>query len=161
MKRILLLSLVVVVALFSQTTARPTFELYQECSGLSTAACVITIQVPALSTKTIHFLAAAVYCSVVCDKQIDIMGGTATTTLTTPFPLGLRTAPTIANGYTSSNATAGTIIAKITSTGAGADTFDMSPTSLSPGYSGVQNLNVRTGAITGTARCWVIYEETP
>lgn len=136
---------------------------------LSAAAYTLTLQKPALVTtagktfsvgKDTTLETVVAYCSVSCSISQSINGTAATATAATvsTIPPNIQQRQT-ANGFTTSNAGAGTAIGGIIHIPAGGTiTLDVSKVTLNGAGTGA-NYSVTVAAITGTANLTMIWNE--
>jgi hypothetical protein len=113
---------------------------------LSSAAEVVTVQLPVDSTRTVKFDRATVYCSVECEVSIERDGTAATTTSLTVAKVNSG-ADAGAVAFSASNVGEGTVISTQVIPAGYTVPFPLDGITLEKG----QNLTIRTSSITGTA----------
>jgi hypothetical protein len=140
------------------------FYLEREVT-LSGAAEVVTVQIPAGSTRNLKFKMAQVWCSTgSVDVTVERDGTAATTTALTPQKVNPNASwvpSSIASGFHTSNVGAGSQIGSKQTAYAGSTglILDMSPTVLEKASASVRNLTIRTASYTGTVRISIFWEE--
>jgi hypothetical protein len=136
--------------IFGQSPNAAKYVAYKETS-LSSSAEVITIQQPSSGGRNIFLADAFIYCSVVCNPQIE-MNGTGATTTPLTVALGSNTLQSAtATAFSASNVGSGTVLAKFALTAGQNQPIDLTGLQLH-GNSIANNISIRTDAITGTVR---------
>lgn len=132
---------------------------------LAGTAEVVTVQIPAASTRFLRCKVAQVWCSTgSVDVTVERDGAAATTTSVTPKKVNPNAAwvqASIASAFHTSNVGAGTQVGiKQTAYSGGQGlVLDMTPTVLEKASAAVRNLTIRTASYTGTVRILILWEE--
>lgn len=127
---------------------------YERSASLSGAASVVTIHLPTTANRTVRFLGASVYCSVVCTFTLERDGTAPTTTAVTPAEMNGGTAGE-ATAYHTSNVGTSTVIKSYNVAAAEEKVIELDSKGLKLG----KNLTIRTNSITGTARIFIQWQE--
>ena len=155
MKRILLAIALSACSLLAQGV----YTAEYKATGLSSAASVVTVQVGNITTiKAVYLQSAAVYCSVQCEITLERDGSQATATALTPTATSSG-APTVkATAWRSSDAGAGTVLARYVIPAGGTLFLELTDVVLVPARV-LENFTVRTAAISGNAVIVVKWKE--
>jgi len=141
------------------TQPRSAFICYQSASS---AAAVVTVQLPANANRGVHLIGAFATCSNGCNVAQELMGTAASSTAFAPISLNDRTSTSSAKCYTASNSSAGSnVIPSLPVSAGSALPLDLSNVRLASGFSITQLFTLRTDNATGTNAIAVVYEEIP
>ena len=155
---LLAMALLVATAAPAQAPQSPRFIAGASYS-LTAAPAYFTLQVPANAARRIYPIAASVECPTVCTVTQDLNGNPADTTEITPVQIaGTANTPT-AKVFAPSNSGAGSTLAAFTIPAATPYPLDLTSIGLEPYKASIQTYNIRTSAVTGTARVYVIWAE--
>lgn len=142
-------------------TTYPKFSAYKE-STKSAATEVITLQLPARASKRAELGQLVVYCTADTTITIEINGSTATTpdsVAITPQIINLPSYTPVAQAYSSSNSTGGTVLDKYTLYGDSLLSLNLMDVVLPVNQSLPKNITVRATAFTGTIRVRMTWSE--
>jgi hypothetical protein len=130
-------------------------------TALTTAAETVTVAQPAASSgQNIVFDYALVYCSAACVATVARGGTAATTTALTPTPMSAGLAPAKAKAFHTSNAGAGTELAKYRVAAGANQVIPLRGIRLRVGGGTTEQLTIGTDVITsGTARIEIKWAE--
>jgi hypothetical protein len=147
----------------SQTTTAPAkanVYILGKKSSLVAATQALTVQLPAVPTKQVHFKVAYVYCSVDCNITVKVDGAAATATAVTPAKVNTWSPAATALGFTESDVGAGSTVITpgvIVIKGPGREILDLSNSWLFT--TADTNLTVAISSITGDVSIDILWEE--
>lgn len=136
----------------------PRFRAFREVTK-SAAAEVLTIQIPARSSKKAEFASLYIQTDADMDIVVELNGGSATSTAFSPVVVNLPGVSAVAGAFHTSNTAGGSTIDKFHLDGGSTAVFSLSGIVLGKGMSTPQNLTIRTTAFTGTVKIRVEWEE--
>lgn len=142
-------------------TNYPKYSVYKE-SAKTAATEVITLQLPTRASKRAELGQLVVYCTADTTITIEINGSTATTpdsVAITPQVVNLPSYTPVAQAYSSSNSTGGTILDKYTLFGDSVLSINLMDVVLPVNQSLPKNITVRATAFTGTIRVRMTWSE--
>lgn len=142
-------------------TNYPKYSVYKE-STKSAATEVITLQLPSRAGKRAELGQLVVYCTADTTITIEINGSTATTpdsVAITPQVINLPSFTPVAQAYSSSNSTGGTILDKYTLFGDSVLSLNLADVVLPVNQSLPKNITIRATAFTGTIRVRLNWSE--
>jgi len=127
--------------------------------SLTASPAYFTLQLPANSPKRIYLIAASVECQEACTVAQDMNGNAAETDEITATRISGATFTPTLDVYAPSNAGFGANLSTLTVPAETPYPLDLSSVTLEQLKSTVQTYNIRTSAVTGTARIYVIWAE--
>lgn len=128
-------------------------------TSLSGAVEKLTVQQPASGAKRVRFTYASVYCSAACTVTMSRDGTAATGTSLPPVALSGHYAASVATGWHTSDAGAGTTLSPAYAIASGAtQTFDLSGIELA-GNGTTTNFSIATNSVTATVRIQIVWRE--
>lgn len=145
----LFILLVFCISLVAQSIETPRFIAYKE-TVLADTSEAITVQQPSSGAKRVFLEDGFVYCSVSCEVTFELNSTAATTTTLAVVPTQ-EGSTNAANAFSSSNASSGTVLGKITIPEGYTVPFSYAGIKLSGNNTG-SNFTVRSNSITGTIR---------
>lgn len=142
-------------------TTYPKYSIYKE-SAKTAATEVITLQLPTRASKRAELGQLVVYCTADTTITIEINGSTATTPASvaiTPQVVNLPSYTPVAQAYSTSNSTGGTILDKYTLFGDSVLSINLADVVMANNQPLPKNITIRATAFTGTIRVRMTWSE--